>query len=509
MRTSYYFILGVLLLSTTTVAQTINFDETWKEFLENDKISNMSQLVKPDARYNRLDYAKYVLMNTNSSFCQSELNDAERLMAEVREMDPRLHEAIPGFVGKMTDLEAKIQAYHSMEAVWKQFLRTKEVRLEELEAITAAKTSCEKSTLAKYSYMLAYYHFCQGEVEKSRNIFENRTLRLTEKTSLRVNDVEGLAVEVANMKSLFRDLSRLDVAWKRYIQTGVSPGFDTELPLFPCNPLPKMKEFVLRGAVDVCNTAPVMLENIRRLQAETGIAPTGEVGAKVKELEAAVGQKQATLAVLNEAWEAFIPDNKVKHIGKYGYEYCSKEALIRAYIMDGFAFSCTAAEEMLRKIDSLQRPEITPLEQITMIKINELAALSEQYKYDGQNIESVWNKFVAQGDVLTADYQSADFYCDNIHQIKDWTVRGLSATCEEAHLYLEEIEEFRRTFEFSFTPDLECRVQKLRIQVWDCRYEALLKLARLEAPNAYEQRLNELMAEYGMGARPEVCSYYE
>ena len=111
MRTNYFFfclIINIFFISTTTFAQTINFDETWKEFLENNKISNMSQLVKPDKVYDLPDYAKYLLMNTNSSFCQSEMDEAENLMAEIHGIDTDVHESIPGFVRKMEDLENPI-----------------------------------------------------------------------------------------------------------------------------------------------------------------------------------------------------------------------------------------------------------------------------------------------------------------------------------------------------------------------------------------------------------------
>jgi DNA-binding protein H-NS len=510
MRTNYRFfclVAYILCFATTTFAQTASFDETWKEFLENDKISNMSELIRPDKAYDRPNYAKYLLMNTNSSFCQSEVEEAESLLAEVQTIDPRVPKSIPGFVEKMDNLETKIEAYYTMDAIWKQFLVTKEVDLAELEAVTATKTSCEKTTLAKYSYLTAYGQLCQGDVSKAMDIFENRTLKLTEKTSLRVEDVEGLAGEVARMKSLFQDMSKLEIAWKAYVKSGVSTGCDLELPLFRCYPIPNMKILVLKGAADVCNVAPVMLEKIKQLQTESGVTPTGELAVKVKDLEAAIGQKDTDLAALNEAWEAFIPDNKVKHMGRYGYEYCSKEPLIRAYIMDGFAYTCEMAEDMLQKIDALQRSDRTALAEITMIKINELAALNEQYQANGVKIENLWRKFVAQGDKLSEAYQSADFYCDNIHQVKDWTMRGLAGTCEDGHQNLEQIEAFQRTFEFKFSEDLECRVQRLRIKVWDCRYEALLKLARIEAPDAYEKRLEELMAEYGIGEKPEVCSW--
>lgn len=474
--------------------------------MENNKISNMSELVKPDRVRDQKNYSKYLLMNTNSSFCQSEVEDAESLMAEIQEIDDQVHESIPGFVKKMEDLETKIEAYHSIDAIWQRFLQTKEVSLEELDAISATKTICEKRTLAKYSFMTAYYHFCQGNVERSKDIFENRTLRLTEKTTLRVADVEGLASEVARMKSLFQDMSKLEVAWNSYVATSVSSGVDVELPLFLCNPIPNMKVFVLKGVTDLCNSGPAMLANIKDLQVKSGVVPAGEVGKKVEALEAAIQQNENDLAALNREWEAFIPNNKVGQMN-YGYEFCSQEPLIRAYIMLGFAFPCNYAEEMLLKIDSMRRVDRIPLEEITMIKIDELATFYQEYQSNGVKIDRIWNNFVAQGDVLTEEYKSTNRYCDYVQLVKDWTMKGLSAgTCEQAIPYLDKIEEVNESFEWVFYEELECRVKKLRFKVWNCRYEALQKLARIEASeDNYDQRLEELMEEYGMEKEPEVC----
>jgi hypothetical protein len=506
MRTNLFCCGLAFLISTTALAQTTNFDETWREFLENDKISNMSTLVKPDPVYKLPEYAKYLLMNTNTDFCQSRIPRAETLMSEVQAIDPAVHKSIPGFVAKMEGLDAKIDAYHQMDAIWQRFLRTKTVTLEELNAIEAAQKSCEKQTLAKYSFMTAHFHLCEGNVAQARNIFENRTLRLTEKTSLRVADVPGLAEEVGRMKTLFQDMTELDAAWQAYLQTGVSPGYARDLPLFPCYPIPNMKVLILRGATDICELAPSQLQDIEKLANETGVQPSGELAQKIQDLEAAVAANDADLAALNEAWEAFIPDNKVKHMGRYGYEYCKPEDLIRAYVMDGFAYLCELAEPMLDKIDSIQRAEMLPLSDITMIKINELAALSEEYQANGREIERLWRNFISQNDRLLDDYQSADFYCDNIHQVKDWTMQGLTSSCEDGLAYLQQIEDFQRTFEFSFTADVECRVQNLRVKVWTCRRDALLKLAKIEAPEAYDKRLEELMAEYGVGEQPEACA---
>ena len=506
MRTNHFFIfISLLFISTTAFSQTANFDETWKEFVDNNKISRVSQLMKPDKAYNKPDYAKYLLMNTNSCFCQSKVEDAEKYMAEINQIDAQVHRSIPKFVEKMDDLEKKINAYHSMDDVWTRFLETKDVTLEELEAVKSAKSSCEKQTLAKYSYMTAYNHFCQGNIPRAKDIFENRTLRLAEKTTLRVQDVEGLAAEVSKMKTLFVNMADLDVVWQEFKETGVSPGYEKDLPLFVCNPIPNMKVLVLRGAVDVCNTAPEILEGIKELETKTGVAPAGGLKTQLKKLQEAVKVTDDNLANLNKAWEAFIPENKLIY-RDYGYEYCTPEPLVRAYVMDGFAFVCEMAEENLQNIEKLVKSENIKLDKTTQLKINELNQLNEDYKTNERQMDEIWNEFIEQGDTLSYKFISSDIYCDNVYQVKDWVVSGHLGTCEEKYAYLAKIEEFQETFEFNFLPELECRIQGLRIKLWDCRYVALKEMAGIEVSNGtFEDRLAALMEEYKMGERPEVC----
>lgn len=502
------FLICLFFTFTATTSFAQNFDETWKEFLENNKISNMSRLPRPNAVTDQINYAKYLLMSTNNNFCQSKIEKAETMIAELQEIDTDIHESIPGFTPKMDDLGEKIKAYHEIDKIWNRFLKTKEVTVEELEDIFPPSTICEKRTLVKYSYMTAHSQLCEGDVERSKNTFEKRTLKIAEKTTLRVKDVRGLAPEVRKMKTLYTNIPKLNDAWDEYVETGESPGFDKELPVFPCYPIPNIKAYILRGSADICNSGADMLDKIKKLQEEITVVPDRALRKKINELEEAIEENDENAAPLNKAWNTFIKNNKVPK-SEYGYEYCNKESLIRAYILDGFAYPCNMADESLEKIEALLRSDVKSLKKITKTKINELAGLTDTYEENGVEIEDLWRKFVSQGDTLYSDYISTDQHCDNIHHVKDWTMKGLSATtCKEGLFYLEKIEEFNRTFDFDFYKELECRVTKLRIRVWDCRYEAFSNLAKLEtAPDPYEDRLNELLEEYGMEkVRPEDCS---
>ena len=124
----------------------------------------------------------------------------------------------------------------------------------------------------------------------------------------------------------------------------------------------------------------------------------------------------------------------------------------------------------------------------------------------------MWGFFVANDDQLLQDYTSTDRYCDHVQEVKDWTMRGLTTSCENAPGYLELIDEFSANFEFEFFPELECRIQKLRIRIWECRHQLLRDLAEAEAAASAQDaaaRLAELMVEYEMPERPAECEAQE
>ena len=509
MRILLFLCAALLGAATTSYAQTRNFDETWKEFLVNNQISDMSVLPRPDRRTNPQDYAKYVLMNLNNTFCQSEMDRAEPLLADLEEMDRAQLGNIPGFMKKMEEIRAKMSASRQMDALWQQFLQTRRASPRELNAVTAAKSSCEKSTLAKYSFMLAHHNLCQGNIDEAKDIFQTRTLRLAEKTSLRISDIEGMPEEVARMKRFFTVLPRLDAAWTQYTTTGESPGFTEDLPAYPCYPEPQIRILVLNAATDLCANGPDALAQIEALQNETGYQLKPEVAKRVDAFKDGVRQRDEDLTALNAAWEAFLPNNEVPMGVKYSYDYCEKLPLIRAYIMDGFAFVCETAEANLMNIADLQRTDPVRLDAATQRKMEELQQKFDQYLFNGEAIDNLWRQFMSQGDTLYADFLSSEVYCDNIQQVKDWTMRGLAGNCGTPEMYqmADRIDELQRTYGFEFYEDLDCRVQKLRMRVWDCRYEALHAMASVEeSTEPFEQRLQAMMEEHGMGARPEACA---
>ncbi len=499
---------GAAWLPITAYAQ--NFDETWKEFLENDKVSNVSALHRPDKRFDKENYIKYLLINTNNEFCGSEVNKAELLVDEILTFGPEVQDAVPGYTGKFKGLQTQIASYYTVDSLWRQFLVDDQVKIEDLERVERASKLCEKETAAKLTYMSAYNYLCLGDMSKAADIFENRTLKLAEKTSLKIEDVEGLPARVSKMKSFFQAMPKLEQAWQEYVATGVSPGVEVSLPPFLCNIEPKIKELVLKGLHDPCEVGRSSLSNIDELLTRAGAVSTIEFENGVDELRELVEQTETNLDNLNREWTAFVDSGEVDVSITYTYQFCETEPLIQAYLLDGFSFVCGLAESNLETIDSLRRRTKVPLSKETKDKIKELKEVREEYRQNGTDIEAIWLLFVANDDHLLADYNSTDQYCDHVQEVKDWTMRGLTQDCEGGLNYLEQIEAFNEKFDFKFYAVLECRIQKLRIKIYDCRFSMIDELAKLEAEgSSYDERLGELMEEYGMGERPLECQEAE
>ncbi len=493
--------------ATLTFAQ--SFDETWVEFLQNNRVSNVSALARPDKRSDPEDFLKYLLIYTNNAFCETDVPKAETLVEEIATYTPEFRESVAGYAPRYAGLKTQISAFYTVDSLWKIFLRTDEVALDDLETIERASKLCEKQTAAKLTYMTAYDYLCGGDLPKATEIFETRTLRLAEKTSLKMSDVEGLGPRVADMKAFFAGLPKLAKAWDEFVATNTSPGFAPVLPTYTCNPEFKIKELVLRGLHDPCGAGRASLEELDELMAAAPAISTVEFEDGVDRLRAAVERLDGELTKLNTTWQDFLAEGKVDISLRYGYTYCAVEPLIQAYLLDGYAFVCGMAESRLQTIDSLRRATKTPLSKETKDKIKELAGLGELYVANGASIEEVWTFFVANDDKLLSDYGSTDKYCDNVQLVKDWTMRGLTADCEGAVPYLEQIERVTKRFDFKYYPELECRVQRLRLKVWDCRFAVLDEIAQLEtsSDSTYDARVDELMVEYKMPERPAdaVC----
>ncbi len=468
-----------------TSAQFVNFEETWKEFLSDPLTVDISKITKPSKDLKE-DYAKYSLMFGTVAFCADNVKEAEKLMAEIDKTGEFVYSKIPGFKERYEKLMANTKTYYKVENQWLNFLKYENVTLEDLDKI-GNPLVCEKGTLAKYDYMKAHALYCKGDIASAKANFENRVLKLAERTTLNIEDVQGLAPCVKNMKKLFNDLPALAKAWKEFIDTDVSNGFDMDLPLIECNPIPNMKEYMLRAAKDVCVYGAENLKKIEDLRAKNAQPIPPDLGKKIKWLKSEVGRYNGDLANLNKAWKEFVPSDTLKSNIEYLFEYCEKDAQIKAYTIHGTIHACEKGAEMLEKIASVREEYNPKLDKTTLDKIANLENKLKKYEDDHAALETLWATLIENNDTLFEAYRLEGFYCDKIAQVKSWTIKGLMNECKRGQQYLELIDDLQQQHSLQFDDELSCRVLRLRQEVWDCRYWELVLQARKETHEERER----------------------
>ena len=289
------------------------------------------------------------------------------------------------------------------------------------------------------------------------------------------------------MKTLFINLPKLGKAWKEFTESGESPGFTLEIPEVACYSIPSMKSYVLQGAADVCGKGDEMLKKVKALQKNNTHTLGKVLAEKIDWLETEVGENNGAIANLNKAWKEFMPKDTLTSGIEFGFEYCSKEAVIRALTMEGTIYACEKGEEMIEKIAAVQKEFKPKLQKSTLSKIEKLEAKVEGQKDDFDNLNILWAEFVANEDTLTESFILADYYCDKIAQVKSWTIKGHLNSCKEGQRYLDHIDKLQKVESLEYDDELACRVKRLRIKVWDCRYWELVLQARKETHEERER----------------------
>ncbi|MCH2045664.1 MAG: hypothetical protein MK212_16225 [Saprospiraceae bacterium] len=464
LRYSLCLMVTVCFLANTAQAQFVNFETTWKEFLQNTKASDLSNLTKP-AKDDTKNYLKYCLMYATDRFCANEVIEAEKLMTEVRSIGATKYDEIPDFAARFTDLTAKIKAYHKTDVLWKRFLEKRNVDLSELKENATATKVCEKGTLAKHFHMTSHAHYCEGNLDEAKKVFESRTLKLAEKTSLKISDVEGLEAEVKMMKRIFRLLGKLEPAWKEFVSTDKSPGFSEDFPLIECYPIPSIKVYLLRAGVDPCKNGSEMLEKIRELQDINSHPLSSDIADKIKWLEDKVGSAEKDLAKLNKAWKEFTPKDKLDRAIDFPFNYpCHKDAQMKAYIMDGMTNFCEIGPDRMKDIEKLQKEFNPELDALTANKLKRYKDRLANQEKRLADLNAAWKEFVPS-DQLKNGVNFEFEYCDKAAQIKAYVMDGTVNFCEKGEKRMEDISATLQ----KFTPELDAttkeKVENLKAKV--------------------------------------------
>lgn len=457
-------------------SQVINFEDTWKKFLQEEKTVNVSQIPQPSKSETYM-YLRWCLMFANNNFCANNIERAEELMMEIEMIGPKAYGPIPGFAMRYDDLAAKIKAYHAVDALWTRFLRRHDVTLRELD-IDKATEVCELGTLAKHRFMLAQAHFCNGDEEKAREDFERRVMILAERTSLKIEDVDGLPEEIGRFKVIFKSLTDVNLAWKDFLVTGQSIGFDPTPLEKNCNPIPAIKGHILKAASNVCELGTEALEDIDRLRSAASQALPRDVADKISWLKEQVATYDAELASLDRAWKEFMTRDSLRRGIDYPHELCRPEAQIRSWILDGVQDPCAIGQERLDRINQLRLDKKPQLDASTISGIRKLETRIKNLDGDVRQLDRLWSTFISAGDTLTGSFTLLPSYCDPVAQIKALTIRGHFDPCREGHTIMGQILRISRESNVTLSEDVTCSISRLDAKIWDCRYWEIVAEAK-------------------------------
>jgi hypothetical protein len=306
--------------------------------------------------------------------------------------------------------------------------------------------------------------YCKGEVDKAKKIYETRVLTL-EKAGLNLNNVPGMEAELKMMKALFAGLDKLNPAWKKFMDTGESPGFDTDLPHLPCYPIPTVKAYILRAAVDRCKYGPEMLQKIKEVLATNTHPVPSDVQEKIDWLEKEVGNSQEEVNMVNKAWKEFLPTEKLAKKTEFTFDYpCARDAQIKAYVMVGMTEICVKGEEMVKNIEKTRKEHNPQLDATTLEKIKKLDEAVKKQKQELATLNKAWEEFTPQ-DTLTSGIKFVYEYCDKLAQVRAYTMTGIIEYCTRGPEMLGNISKTVEKFNVEVDDVTKSKIEKLKAMV--------------------------------------------
>lgn len=456
--------------------QLVNMEETWQEFLSNDKTANISKLKKPD-KSQPANYIKYSLIYANTYFCGDNIESADEMLHEIEVIGKEVWDRVPGFEERYLVLKENMKAYRALDPVWTKFLNNKtSVSKEDVEAFPEAKRICERGTLCKYFYMISHDHFCQKDLEKAREVFDTRIRRLVA-TTFNPDDIEGLGEEVARMTKFWDAMDELTPAWEAYMETDMSPGMQAEMPIIDCYVIPNMKVCILKATYDICGVGEEMLIKLKDLQRINTDPIPSDVMDKIAFIKEEVRVIKKDLAIVNTYWKKFTQTGNLPSDVGYKYEFaCDREAEVKAYLMDGFMDPCMKGEEALKNISKVRKKYKPALASVTMAKFKELKALVTVSSGDITVLNEAWEDFLPD-DALSNEYDLSFDYCDKLAEIKSFIIDGTVNVCERGLQRLDDIENVLDENDVVIDPQTQEKLDALEAKSskLDAKHEVLNK----------------------------------
>jgi len=271
------------------------------------------------------------------------------------------------------------------------------------------------------------------------------------------------------------NISNLNKAWQEFISNS---KVTTEYKGVYCEKDAQIKAYVIEGTLEHCVKGEAMLKEFEKIQKEFNPTLDQVTLEKIKNLENLVKKEKESVALFTKAWKEFTTNDTLTVNTKFPFEYCSKEMIVQSYIMDGRLGLCSRGESRLNDILKIKKmSNFEGFSELTISKYNDFEKRVNIIKDDNAQLNKLWTTFISNKDTILEAYSVANHYCDKIMQVKSWCLMGHFNTCKQGQEYLSKIDELKKNENLVFDKELACRVTRLRIKVWDCRYWELVEKA--------------------------------
>ena len=429
--------------------------------------------------------AKYFYMSAYAFYCKGDIasckedfeNKVLRLV-EKANLDPN---AVGGLADEMKTMKTVLAVNAKLVPAWKQYMDTDKSPgfKDDLPLI-----ECYTIPNMKIYMLRAMTDVCKNGSEmlkKIKKLQETNTHTIPADLQAKI---DWLDAEVTKYNG---NLANLNKAWAEFVPTDkVSSGI--EFMGEYCEKDAQIKAYTMHGTMNYCSEGQDMLDKIAAVQKEHNPTLDATTKQKIENLKKLVKNQEAEKAKLDKAWDEFVPTDTVASGAKYGHEFCDKADNIKAYIMDGMMEPCVKGEESLTEISKIQAKYKPELDATTQEKLDKLKENVKKYMADLAALNKLWSTFIENKDTIPTEFTVEEYYCDKVAQIKSWVLVGNVNTCEQGQAYMDRIVAYKKAHNMTLDKELACRVNRLQMKIWDCRYWELVRQAWAETHEERERQ---------------------
>ncbi|BDS13366.1 hypothetical protein [Aureispira anguillae] len=437
-------------------------DPVWEKFLNNKtSVSKEDVEAFPEAKKicERGTLCKYFYMISHDYFCNKNLDKAREVFdSRIRKLvattfNPKDIEGLGDEVERMTQFW---DGMDELTPAWEAYMETDISPGMDAELPIIG---CYVIPNMKACILKATYDIC-GVGEKM--LAKLKDLQDKSNDPIPSEIIEKMELIEEEVRVIKKDLAVLNTYWKKFTKTNKLPTGVTYKYVFACDREAEVKAYLMDGLIDPCMNGAKALENISKVR-KTHKPALGKVTLeKLKELKALVKVESGDVTILNEAWEDFLPDNKLSDSYDLSFQYCDKLAEIKAFIIDGTVNICEKGEQRLDDIENVLDENEVEVDAETQRKLDALQEQSGKLSAKQNVLNKAWDFLLANNKVSDDFEYDYEFSCDRELEVKAYLLDGYTNPCLSGKYGLAEVEKVMAKYNPKLSDETLAQIKKLK-----------------------------------------------